>query len=342
MWSWAASCDEGDSPSGSSLARIAQGAILMSFGAPLWLLALALVPAALAAYIRARRRAKRYVIRFTAVPTLREAVAAAPSWERHLPAALALAAVALLAVALARPHVTYRASVGEASLMLVTDHSGSMAANDVQPSRLAAAVAAANTFIDQLPRTVRLGAIGFSSSPDAVQGPVTNHGAARAIIDAQSAGGGTDTGDALGLALQLLHGGDHQHPPAAIVLLSDGAANAGPDPVTVGRQAGRDRIPIYTVALGTPGGVLANPDPFGAPLAVPPDPQLMAQIAQGSGAHAFNAQSADQLSSIYKRLGGQLGTVSRKREITADFAIAGLVALLTAAVGSVRWSGRLP
>jgi Ca-activated chloride channel family protein len=314
----------------------------MSFGAPLWLLALALVPAALIAYIRARRRAKRYAIRFTAVSTLREAVAEVPSWERHLPAACALAAVALLAIALARPHVSYRAAVSEASLMLVTDHSGSMAATDVQPSRLAAAVAAANRFIDQLPSTVRLGAIGFSSSPDAVQAPVTNHAAARAIIDAQSAGGGTDTGDALALALKLLHGGVSKHPPAAIVLLSDGAANAGPDPVAVARQAGRDRIPVYTVALGTPGGVLANPDPFGPPLAVPPDPQLMQEIAQVSGARAFNAQSADQLSSIYKRLGGQLGTVNRKREVTAAFAIAALVLLMMAAAASVRWSGRLP
>jgi Ca-activated chloride channel family protein len=314
----------------------------MTFSAPLWLLALALVPAALVAYVLARRRRQRYAVRFPAISTLREAVAAGRSWERHLPAALALAAVALLAVALARPHVPRRVAVGEASLMLVTDHSGSMAASDVQPSRLTAAVGAANTFISQLPASVRLGAIAFSSSADAVQGPVTNHAAARAIIDAQTAAGGTDTGDALVLALQLLRGGVAHHPPAAIVLLSDGAANAGPDPVGVAGQAARDRIPIYTVALGTPGGVLANAGPFGQPLAVPPDPQLMQQIAQVSGARAFNAQSADQLSSIYKRLGGELGTVTRTREITAVFAIAGLVALLAAVAVSVRSSGRLP
>jgi Ca-activated chloride channel homolog len=314
----------------------------MSFGAPLWLLALGVVPLALAAYVSARRRAKRYAIRFTAVSTLREAVAAAPSWPRHVPAALALAAVAALAVALARPHVPYRVATNEASLMLVTDHSGSMAANDVQPTRLAAAVSAANTFIDQLPRTVRVGAIGFGSSPDAVQGPAANHSAARAIIDAQAANGGTDTGDALALALELLHGTDAKHPPSAVVLLSDGAANAGPDPVTVARQAARDRIPIYTVALGTPGGVLTSPDPFQPPVSVPPDPQLMQQIAQVSRARAFNAQSSDQLSSIYKRLGGQLSTVSRQREITADFAIAGLVLLLGAGVASVLQSARLP
>jgi len=314
----------------------------MSFAAPIWLLALVVVPVGLAAYIRARRRSKRYAIRFTAIPTLREAVAVAPSWERHLPAALALAAAAVLAVALARPHITYRAAVGQASLMLVTDHSGSMAADDVQPSRLAAAVSAANTFIDQLPSSVRVGAVGFSSVPDVVQAPVTNHAAARTIIDEQSADGGTDTGDALELALQLLRGGQANHPPAAIVLLSDGAANAGPDPVSVGRQAKRDRIPIYTVALGTPGGVLDNASPFGGPVPVPPDPQLMAQIAQVSGGRAFNAQSADQLSSIYRHLGSQLGSVSRKREITAVFALGGLVLLLLGAGVSVRSSGRLP
>jgi len=315
----------------------------MSFSAPLWLLALALIPAALALQARARRRAQRYAVRFPAVATLREAVAATPAWERRLPAALMLAAVALLAGALARPHVTYRAPTNEASLMLVTDHSGSMAAKDVRPTRLAAAISAANTFVDQLPGTVRVGAIGFGSSPDVVQGPAANHNAARAIINSESAGGGTDTGDALQLALQLLLGATPRHAPAAIVLLSDGAANAGPDPVSVARQAARDRIPIYTVALGTPGGILTNPDPFGPPaVSVPPDPQLMAQIAQVSGARAFNAQSADQLSSIYKRLGSQLSTVSRKREITVVFAVAGLALLLTGAAASARLSGRLP
>lgn len=314
----------------------------MSFAAPIWLTALALVPIALATSIRARRRANRYAVRFTALPTLRAAVAAGPSWSRHLPAAFALAAIALLAVALARPRLSYRAAVKQASMILITDHSGSMAANDVQPTRLAAAQAAANTFISRLPGSVRLGAIGFSTVPDTVQQPVASHAAARALIDQQSANGGTDTGDALQLGLALLHGSDSKHPPAAIVLLSDGAANAGADPVTVARQAGRDRIPIFTVALGTPDGTLTNPDPFGNAIAVPPDPQLMHQIAQASGARAFNAQTADQLSSIYKQLGSQLGSVSRKREITVAFAIGGLALLVVSAATSIRQFGRLP
>lgn len=314
----------------------------MSFTAPIWLAALALVPAAIAASIWVGRRARRYAVRFPATSTVLAAVEASESWRRHLPAAFALGAVAALVLALARPHVSYSAPVDEASVMLVSDESGSMAATDVQPTRLAAAEAAANTFIDQLPAKARVGAIAFSDAPNTVQAPEVDHGAARALINSQTANGGTATGDALALALRLLHGGRAKHPPSAIVLLSDGAANEGHDVSTVARQAKTDKVPIDTVALGTPGGTLPNPDPLGPPLAVPPDPQLMAQIAQLSGGHSFNAKSADELGSIYKRLGRELGSVTRKREVTAEFAIGGLVLLLLAAAGSTRWSGRLP
>jgi Ca-activated chloride channel homolog len=315
----------------------------MSFASPLWLLALAAVPLAVLALLASRRRARRYAVRFPAVSTLQAAASGAGgTWRRFIPAALLLAALAALALALARPHFSYRVAVNQASLMLVTDHSGSMAANDVSPSRLAAAVSAANTFIDQLPAGARVGAVAFSSSPDAAQAPVTDHDAARAIINAQSADGSTDTGDALALALQLLHGGLSKHPPSAIVLLSDGAANAGVNPLAVAREAKHERIPIFTVALGTPNGTLPNPTPFSSPVAVPPDPELMRQIADASGGRAFNAQSADQLSSIYRHLGSQLGSQHRSRDGTYEFAIAGGVLLLFGAAASARWSGMLP
>jgi Ca-activated chloride channel family protein len=316
----------------------------MTFVSPLWLLGLLLVPVALGAYLLNRRRARRYAIRFPAVETLRiAALGTKATWRRHLPAVLALAAIGTLSVALARPHVSVEKPIDQASVVLIIDHSGSMAATDVQPTRLAAAQHAANVFIDQLPGSARVGVIGFSDSPDIVQGPVTNHGAARMAVAEQQAGGATATGDALELALQLLRAGSANHPPAAIVLLSDGAANAGLDVGTVARQAAHDKVPIYTVALGTPNGTLQNPqDPLAPPIAVPPDPQLMQEIAQLSGGRAFNAQSADELSSIYRGLGKQIGSVAGKREVTAEFAIGGLVLLLLAAAGSIRWSGRLP
>jgi Ca-activated chloride channel family protein len=175
-----------------------------------------------------------------------------------------------------------------------------------------------------------------------VQAPVTNHAAARAIIDAQTADGATATGDRLQVALQLLHGTSRKHAPAAIVLLSDGAANAGVDAATIARQAGQDKIPIYTVALGSANATIPNPDPLGPPLSASPDYQLMAKIANVSHGRTFNAHSADQLISIYKSLGSQLGTARRNHEITYQFAIGAFALLLLAAATSARWASRLP
>jgi Ca-activated chloride channel homolog len=313
----------------------------VSVSSPLWLLGLLLVPAVLVAYLASRARAKRYAARFTAVPSLRIAAGTVPAWWRHLPAALMLAALAMLVLALARPHATTHVAVEQASVMLVTDHSGSMQASDVQPTRLLAAERAADAFIDKLPARVRVGAVAFSTAPDAVQGPSSDHNAARRIIDDQTAAGATATGDALELALELLRPGA-KPPPAAIVLLSDGAANAGRDPIGVASQAAHDKIPIYTVALGNADATIPNPDPFGPPLPVPPDPQLMQRIAQASGGRAFTAQDAGQLSSIYQRLGSQLGSRRQQREITAVFAVGGLILLLAGVAASLRWSGRLP
>jgi Ca-activated chloride channel family protein len=216
-----------------------------------------------------------------------------------------------------------------------------MQASDVTPTRLDAAERAANTFIDQLPSAVRVGAVAFSGAPDAVQAPTADHQAARQIINAQTANGATATGDALALAIQLLHRGS-KPARAAIVLLSDGSANAGQDPLAVARQAAADKIPIYTVALGSPGATLPNPDPLGPALDVSPDPQLLAQISHASGGQAFTAQDAGRLSSIYKGLGSQLGSRVQQHEVTASFAIGGLLLLIAAAVVSLRGAARLP
>ncbi len=126
------------------------------------------------------------------------------------------------------------------------------------------------------------------------------------------------------------------------MLLSDGTTTTGRDPVMVAHAARELRVPIYTVALGTRDATVPNPG-FGPPLlSVPPDPETLRKIAEASGGRAYSAQDDQQLSSIYKALGSQLGTRDVKREVTAAFAIAGLVLLLGAAAASTRWAGRLP
>jgi Ca-activated chloride channel homolog len=317
----------------------------VSFGAPLYLLGLLLVPLAAAAWVAQRRRARRYAIRFPAAASAALAVGRSPAWRPLVPMALLLASLTALVVALAKPEHSVAVPIERATIMLVTDHSRSMEADDVQPDRLAAAQKAANTFLDTVPDKVRVGIVAFSTAPDAVQSPTTDRGPVRQIIDAQFPDGATDTGDALSVALKAITqdtgpGTGGKKPPAAIVLLSDGKWTAGRDPVDVATQAGKAKVPIYTVALGTEDGVVSGPG-FGF-VPVPPDPESLGAIAQQSGGKAYTAGDAGRLSDIYKNLGSKLGSKKHKRETTAAFAIAGLVLLLGAAAASTRFAPALP
>jgi Ca-activated chloride channel homolog len=315
----------------------------MSFAEPAFLLALLLVPLALLAQAASRQRAKRHAVRFTAVSTLKLAAATMPAWRRHLPAALALAALSALVLALAKPQRTVAVPLERASIMLVTDHSRSMFATDVTPNRLTAAKRSARTFLDQLPRRVRVGVVTFSDAPDAVHAPSVSHDDVRKVIEAQVADGATATGEALKVAVDTLvqDRRNGRHAPAAIVLLSDGKTTTGRDPLAVAAAARRLRVPIFTVSLGTREATV--PDPvYGRPLPASPDPETLERIAETSDGRAFTAEDAKELSAVYKALGSQLGTKKQRREITVAFAVGGSLLLLGAAAASVRWTGRLP
>ena len=315
----------------------------MSFAAPGFLLALLLVPLALAAYGYNRARAKRYAVRFTAAPGLKAAAGTVPAWRKHLPAAAALAALAVLVLALAKPQRTVAVPTERASVMLVTDHSRSMLATDVDPDRMTAAKRAARTFLDELPARLRVGVVTFSGAPDAVQAPSPDHDEAWELIESQVTDGATATGDALqsGLDALVRERQAGRRVPAAIILLSDGKTTVGRDPVEVARTARRPKIPISTVSLGTDAATVPSPG-LGPRLPAIPDPETMERIAEASRGRSFAADDDEELSSIYKALGSQLGTRDVKREVTSAFAIGGLVLLLGAAAASVRWSGRLP
>jgi Ca-activated chloride channel family protein len=317
----------------------------MSFANPIALLALLLVPLALAAHVAARRRATRYAIRFPAAATLAAAIGTVPAWRRHLPAALALSALAALAPAFAKPQRTVAVPIEGSSVMLVTDHSGSMSATDVEPNRLQATIEAAKSFLSSTPRQTRVGIVTYSDAPDGTQAPTTDRAPVRQALQSQVAVGATATGSALQVALDTLTRERRagKRPPAAIVLLSDGRTTTGIDPVEVARKAKRLGIPISTVALGTNDATIPNPvDPMGAPIGVPPDPETLRQIARVSGGRAFTTGDAEKLTSIYQSLGSTLATRKEHREITVGFAAAGLVLLLGAGIASVRGSGPLP
>ena len=150
---------------------------------------LALVPLAAGIYVWSQRRARKFAVRYTNVAVL--AGVAGRSYTRHVPAMLALLALAALLIAIARPQRTVAAERREATVILVFDTSGSMLATDVQPSRLEAARLAGMTFADKVPDTFRLGVIGFGSSAQQLVEPTTDH-AAREDDDRLAAGQGRD------------------------------------------------------------------------------------------------------------------------------------------------------
>ena len=97
-------------------------------------------------------------------------------------------------------------------------------------------------------------------------------------------------------------------------------------------------MPVDTIAFGTSGGVVTVQ---GQDVPVPYDPDAMAQIAADSGGQSFTAQTADQLGSIYDRIGRDVAYVVRTRELTAAFAGAALVVAVLAAAGALLWTQRL-
>jgi Ca-activated chloride channel homolog len=316
----------------------------VTFAAPLNLLAALVVPALGLAFLLARRRRRRYAVRFPAADVLAGVLARASSWRRRLPPALLACGALAAAVALARPHATVNVPVERASVMLVTDKSGSMSASDVAPTRLDAARAAAKRFLDRAPKSLLVGFVSYASATEADVTPSRDRTEVRAALDALAADGGTATGDALTAALDQLaarKGRDGRTAPAAVLLLSDGQTTDGADPLAAAARARRLGIPVYTVALGTAEGAVTDPS-TGQQVAVPPDPETLRAIAQRSGGQAFEVDDADELDQVYQRLGSRIGTRKERREITAAFAGGALILLLGGLGTGLRWRGRLP
>ncbi|HEX4345821.1 MAG TPA: VWA domain-containing protein [Solirubrobacteraceae bacterium] len=230
--------------------------------------------------------------------------------------------------------------------MLTTDYSGSMQATDVAPTRLAAARAAALRFLKEVPASVRVGLVSFNQTPRLVVSPTTDRSYVRSALDALKPSGGTATGEALAVSLTALGSETDStgaRVPGAIVLLSDGKSVRGRSPTVIAANAKKLKIPIYTVALGTPTGTIIAPGRNGVmeTKPVPPDPSEMQAVAKISGGRAFSADNLEDLSSVYKLLGSKIGYRKQPRELTAAFSGGGMVLMVAGALMSLLWFRRL-
>lgn len=296
----------------------------MRFDWPLALVALAVLPVLVALYVDRDRRRVASQASFGNPDLLPNVVDRSPGRLRYLPPITLLVALVFLIVGVARPHATVNVKREEATIILAMDVSRSMKATDVQPTRLDAARVAAKTFLDQVPDKFQVGVVQFATRAAVGVAPTTDRDLVTTALDTLKPGEGTAIGDAVALSLRVgqPQGKNTQVPPRAVVLISDGAQDGGRiKPTDAAQQAKRQGVPVYTVLVGTPEGVVEEQLPGGLRriIHVPPSPETLQQVASDSGGQFFTAPDATQLSKVYEDLGSRLGTRKEDREITDLF-----------------------
>jgi Ca-activated chloride channel family protein len=298
----------------------------VTFTWPLALLGLVAVPLLLALYLWHDRRRARVAARFgnpALWPNILERV---PGKVRFVPLALFLVALAAMLVGVARPHATVSVPREEATVVLAIDVSRSMKATDILPTRLDAAREAAKTFLADVPEKFRVGVVSFATRAVLALPPTEDRKLAEAALDTLTPGEGTALGDAVALSLQIgrrQREADGAIPPTSVLVISDGARDGGIlAPQAAAERARKFGVPVYTVVLGTPEGVVEEklPGGFRRIIRVPPSPETLEQVAQISGGEFFTAWDEEGLAEVYEELGSRLGSRKESREITDVFA----------------------
>jgi Ca-activated chloride channel family protein len=324
----------------------------------LWLL-LAL-PACVALYLWVLQRRKKSAVRFASLGIFKEAVGGSLRWRRHLPPALLLVALGAMIAAIARPAAVVTLPSSHDTVILAIDVSGSMRADDVEPTRLAAAQAAARAFVDEQPRSTRIGIVAFAGSAALVQPPTTKRSDIIAAIDQLQLQHATAVGSGLLVSLKAIFPeADFEVPSprvrnantdfkpvpagsytaAAIVLLSDGQTTTGPDPVDAARLAAARGVRVFTVGVGTENGQLLTGE--GWSMRVRLDEEALKAIADLTRAEYFYAGNALDLKKVYETLRSKLVMEKKETEITALFSAIAAATVLLSATLSLLWFNRV-
>ena len=342
----------------------------------LWLLLA--VPALIGTYVLLLRRRKIVAMRFPHLGIIKQGMDGPSKFKRHIPPALLLIAISLIIVASARPAVIATLASRGGTIIMALDVSGSMRASDVAPTRIAAAQIAAKSLVNSRAHQTRIGIVGFSNSAFLVQTPTTDNIALDTAIDGLRPQYATAIGDAVLVSLQMIFpqakmgtmmpGSDGDQkvsaaalnpvsnsnpsaspaltsvPPgsyrsAAIVLMTDGQNTSGPDPIEAARVAANLGVRIFTIGFGTPNGQTINFD--GRQILAVLDEDTLKRMASMTNAQYFHAQSADELSKIYKQLTTKLQSESQETEISVFFVAAATIFGTLSAMLSMLWFHRI-
>ena len=326
----------------------------MSFLSPEFLWLLVGMPAIVLLYVFVLKMRKQAALRYASLEIVKAAVGKGLWWRRHLPPAILFAALAAMLAAVARPSAVVTLPTHHETVILAIDVSGSMRANDVEPSRLEAAQAAARTFIAQQPRSTRIGVVAFAGSAALVQAPTSNRHDLRAAIEQLQLQHATAVGSGILVSLKALFPQEEfdvrkkpQGKPAApgsytagaIILLTDGQTTAGPDPVDAARLAAERGVRVFTVGVGTDNGQILTGE--GWSMRVRLDEDALKIIADLTRAEYFYAGTAMDLKRIYESLRSRMVMEKKETEITSVFSAIAAAAVLLSATLSLLWFNRV-
>jgi Ca-activated chloride channel homolog len=317
----------------------------MHFLSPAWLLLLFGVAVLLVAYIVMQLRRKQYVARFSNVELLGSVAPRRPGWRRHLTFALLLIGLTVLSVGVARPAAAVKVPRERATVVMAIDVSLSMEATDVLPNRIQAAKTAAKKFSGLLPARINLGLVSFARGASVVVPPTVDRDTVNRGVDSLKLDNYTAIGEGIFISLDAITQfslattakGD-EAPPARIVLLSDGSNTTGRSVASAIQAARKAHVQVSTIAFGTPTGTVTYD---GQTLPVPADTQTLGEIAAQTGGSFHTAESVQELESVYKNIGSQIGYTTTHRDISWRFLATGLIVLLATAGTSMLWAGRL-
>jgi Ca-activated chloride channel family protein len=301
---------------------------MTGFAEPLWLIGLAGIPVLCLLYRRALRERSYAALTFSRVAVAAQAQGSDRLRRPHILFALALLALALILVGLADPHIPLEGADEGVSVVLVLDTSGSMQATDYLPTRLEAAKAAAETLLSRLNPEDYAGVVVFESG--ATSAAYLSPDRDRVIERLQgirARDGQTALGDGLALGVDMADSIPNRH--RVVILLSDGASNAGTfSPAEAAAYACERNVPVYTVGIGSPDPVVAGYDLAGVPEYAVLDEETLRAIARTTGGKYYAAVDEGTLAAIYAGLTDEIPREPKDTSIRAIFFAGALIVLL--------------
>jgi len=334
----------------------------MSFIWPTLLLMLVFVPLLVLLYIWLQGRRHQFAARYGSLGLVHDAIGSGIGVRRHIPALVFLAGITILLFSLARPQATLNVPKVEGTVMLTFDVSGSMVADDLKPTRMEAAKAAAREFVDKQPSGILIGVVVFSDGGISVQTPTNKRDETLATIDRLVPRRGTSIGNGMLVALNTIavDAGDEPilntndlsepaqpveapqgwYPSSVIVLFTDGENNQDPDPVMAAELAADLGVRVYTVGIGSVAGATIEVEDMTFHTAL--DEPMLQFIAGETGGMYYNAGDEEQLRRIYNDLEPKLSIKPEAMEMTSIFAGLGMIVFLIGGLLSLLWFGHVP